>query len=307
MLDFKPIVSVNGRIGTSIDMLDRGLAYGDGLFETMLLHKNGLPYWKEHVHRLASGCERLKLSIDNNTVLNYVTHIIDQAKTQGIDDALFKIIVTRGVAGRGYQPSLSVPPTVIVMVLPLPLIPESFYQQGVDVFICQHRLTRNPLLAGMKHLNKLDYVMAAQEWQSDEYQEALLFDTENNLIEATSRNIFIIKDKKIYTPKLDQAGVEGVARNNIIRVCQRYLSQDVVETEIDLAFLLSADEVFLSNSVTGIWPVKSIMGTALGNQTDEQSDKDFMQTAEIQKAVDEDFELRINHSTIKNQFQNERV
>ncbi len=261
MLDFKPIISINGRIDSSIDTLDRGLAYGDGLFETMLLYQSTLPYWDEHNERLLKDSSRLKIKIDQNLLDQYVSHLIDLAKARDIPDGLIKIIVTRGVAGRGYQPTLNVSPTVIVMLFPMPLIPESFYEKGVDVFICKHRLPHNPILSGIKHLNKLDYVMASLEWDPIEYQEALLFDVENNLVEATSRNVFIVKNDEIFSPSLKKSGVEGVAKKILNNFVLKNMSTPLKEMDIDLAFLLSADEVFLLNSVTGIWPVKSILGS----------------------------------------------
>ena len=135
MLDFKPIISINGRIGSSIDTLDRGLAYGDGLFETMLFYRNTLPYWSEHNERLIKDSSRLRIKIDQGLLEQYVSHLVDLARSQEIFTGLIKIIVTRGVAGRGYQPTLNVAPTIVVMLFPMPLIPESFYDQGVDVFI----------------------------------------------------------------------------------------------------------------------------------------------------------------------------
>ncbi|MGH1470212.1 MAG: aminodeoxychorismate lyase [Cellvibrionaceae bacterium] len=294
MLDFKPIISINGRIGSALDTLDRGLAYGDGLFETVLLHQDTLPYWVDHRARLQSGCDRLRIIIDQNVLNEYLSHVIDAARTHQISEGLIKIIVTRGSAGRGYQPTLNVAPTIIIMLLPVPLIPESFYENGVDVFICKHRLSYNESLAGLKHLNKLDYVLAGLEWDPLDYQEALLFDIENNLIEATSRNIFVVKDNKVFTPNLHKVGVEGVAKKNICRLFKESLKVSLVEMKIDLAFLLSADEVFLSNSVTGIWPVKNILGTPVNSG---EATGVGPVTRLIQQRMDEELEFK---SQLKN-------
>ncbi|MGI1678019.1 MAG: aminodeoxychorismate lyase [Cellvibrionaceae bacterium] len=292
MLDFKPIISINGRIGSSLDSLDRGLAYGDGLFETLLLHQNTLPYWADHIERLQTDSARLKIHVDQNLLVEYVLHLMEMAKANQISDGLIKIIVTRGAAGRGYQPTLTVAPTIVVMLLPMPLIPESFYEQGVDVFICKHRLPHNELLAGIKHLNKLDYVLAALEWNQESYQEALLFDIENNLIEAISRNIFVVKDGEVFTPSLKKTGVEGIAKKNIVRLIKNELNVKLIEMNIHLEFLLSADEVFLSNSVTGIWPVKTILGTPVNEKENlNMTDKKSM-TRSLQDRMDEDLQLK---------------
>ncbi len=263
MLDFNPVVSVNGRIDSSLVAHDRGLNYGDGLFETLIMQNSVLPFIDIHMSRLNEGVARLQIDFDQKTLSQYISHLLLVGKERGVEEAVLKIVVTRGVAGRGYQPSITVPATIILGLYPIPLIPESFYSQGVNVFVCDYRLPKNKKLAGIKHLNKLDYVLASLEWRDQDFQEGLLFDSDNNLVEANSRNVFLLSGGKLFTPSLESSGVAGTLRRMVIEKYANFLNIEVIEKQLSLESLLTADEVFLCNSVTGFWPVKAIMGSEI--------------------------------------------
>jgi len=291
MIDFQPLISVNGRINAAISAFDRGFSYGDGLFETVMLHRGVLPYRDYHQERLLADAEKLHITIPAALLNNYVNHLLDIAKDKKIADGVIKIVVTRGESGRGYQPSLLRPPTIVVQLHPFPLFPERYYTAGVDVFVCRHRLPINERLAGIKHLNKLDYVLASLEWQGTDFHEALLFDADNYLIEANSRNVFVLKGNQLLTPSLKTAGVAGVMRRIIIETMASALSLTVDESRLTLADVLNADEVFLCNSIAGIWPVKSIMGeTHFPEKIPEHSI-----AKQLQALVASDLQRRVEH------------
>lgn len=278
MIDFPPLVSVNGRVNGAVSVTDRGLAYGDGLFETMRLARGVIPYWPWHWNRLKSGAKKLHIELPEADIERYLQHLLELAGDHNIDRGVLKLTATRGESGRGYQPQPGHPATIIIQLLPAPRYPENYYRTGVDVSICQYKLPRNRFLAGIKHLNKLDYAIASLEWQGSDFQEALLFDTENCLVEACSRNVFLVKDGKLQTPAIQYAGVAGVMRQIILEELAPSLQLATLETELSLADLLNADEVFLCNSVTGIWPVQSILReTRFGR---------FPVTEKLQQALD---------------------
>lgn len=261
-----PLLSVNGVLDAAISPLDRGFAYGDGVFETCRYQKGAVPLWHYHRERLLQSAERLKILLDEVLLLQYRDELIARAHADGIDDAVLKITVTRGVGGRGYRlPEVVLPTYCLGVFAGNPLQTEQF-NQGVSVRLCDLRLSLNPALAGMKHLNRLEHILARAEW-GGEYAEGLLLDTQGRLIEATVSNIFVVKNNQLYTPDLSGAGVAGVMRRAIIEQLAPAVKLDVNIMEMELDFLLSADEIFLCNSVYGIWPVNNIVDDRQKNST----------------------------------------
>ena len=241
---------INGQTSDSISINDRGLTYGDGVFETILCEKGKPILLAGHVQRLINGCERLNLTPqDQATVLSEIREVAQQ------DDCLIKIIVTRGVRPRGYAyDKADTASTRIISKAPILEIPEEYYTQGVSLKSCQYRLPINPFLAGIKHLNRLDQVIARSEWDS-EFQEGVMLDHNDFVIEGTMTNLFIEKDNKWITPKLDKSGVKGVMRQWVMRNSY-FADVECVEENINLQNVNDADAIFVCNSVIGVWPVK---------------------------------------------------
>ncbi len=236
-----------------LPVADRGLQYGDGLFETLAL-RNGEPLlWARHIQRLEDGCRRLGLPAPEAGLLRG-----EVAQIAGTDvRSVAKIILTRGAAGRGYRPDVSANATRIVQCLPWPTHPDDAAKVGVAVRWCATRLARQPRLAGMKHLNRLEQVLARAEWQ-DDYAEGLMCDMDGLVIEGTRTNLFVVcADGTVVTPDLSQSGVAGVMRAQVLesatamgmRCVVRAVTADMVE---------SARELFLTNSLIGIWPIRRI-------------------------------------------------
>lgn len=242
---------VNGKASQQISIEDRGLLYGDGLFETILCEQGKPVLFAEHMQRLQSGC--LKLGISNpdaNLILAELTEVARQM------DCIIKVIVTRGVRSRGYQyDSDDKSITRIIYRSDLPNIPTSHYTEGIRLFLCAHRLSDSGVLAGLKHLNRLDQVVARSEWQQ-EFDEGVTLDSDENVIEGTMSNIFLESGGKWLTPALGRCGVEGVMRDFILQHADR-LSIDCEERDITVAQLQNADAIFVCNSVIGVWPVTS--------------------------------------------------
>lgn len=256
--DFQPIIAVNGKLGAGISPLDRGFTYGDGLFETMRLSAGSIPLWERHYQRLSEGCKRLQIHLNSPELLEQKSLVLEAAVARGIASGVVKIIVTRGLGGRGYGFEQNTVPTLCIGVYPGASCPPEYYQAGVNLHLCQQRLGSNAKLAGIKHLNKLEHILARTEWQGSDYAEGLLRDNDGSVIEGTVSNIFAVARGQVLTPALDQCGVKGVMRNLIITELAPQLGFSVAECKLSLEQVLDSDELFLTNSVFGIWPVKAI-------------------------------------------------
>lgn len=261
---FDPIVSVNGVLGAGISPLDRGFNYGDGLFETIRLTVSNseprLPLWHLHRQRLLCDCARLGIVLSEAKLQGFVEQILVEARAQNIAAAIVKIVVTRGVGGRGYLPPADAEPTICVGLYPAPAHPAEHGLVGIGLHLCSQVLSASGQLAGIKHLNKLEYVLARAEWRDSSAAEGLLLDASGCVVEGTFSNVFWLKDGVLFTPQLDQCGVAGVMRRLIMTQLAPKLGLQVQEKAVPLDDLKATDEVFMCNSVCGIWPVLSLAG-----------------------------------------------
>jgi len=249
-----PAVLINGKPGGAIAVTDRGLAYGDGVFESVPVTGGAPRLWPRHRARLRDGCRKLAIAFDDWDVLDEEVRRL--AEDSG--DAVVKVIVTRGGGARGYRPPLAAKPTRIVIALPPPDYPDDFAQLGIAARFCRKRLADDPDLAGVKHLNRLEQVLARMEWQ-DEYQEGVMLDARDRVVEGTMSNLFIVEDGGLRTPLLDRCGVSGVMRNWIIEACRRR-GVAVREDRLSREDLLQADGVFFCNVLIRAWPVRRLEG-----------------------------------------------
>lgn len=243
---------VNGLSQDQLAITDRGLAYGDGLFETCRIVSGSAPLLSLHWQRLNHGCTRLNLPNPFSSYADFADKLSQVVSEAGIA----KLILTRGSGGRGYFPPDEPDITWVLQGFPAPDTPLAHYQQGVVVRRCSLQLSSQPLLAGLKHLNRLEQVLARSEWHSSHIFDGLLFDQQRHLIESTVCNIFLIQDNKLLTPRLDLSGVAGVMRAAIMQSAAA-LNISVDETNITESQLRSACAVFLCNSVRGIVPIRA--------------------------------------------------
>ena len=230
------------------DAQDRGLHYGDGLFETLLIHQGNVRYWQEHYARLYASCERLKIPCPQQSWLERAL----QPYVDSAESLIVKIIITRGTGGRGLSLSDKTQPNVYIFKYPVEL---SHINQPIRVTISEVTLSKSPLLAGIKHLNRLFYVLATQQLQSENnFDEALLLDSEGYLVEAIVHNLFFISNDITYTPDLTASGVDGIMRNLVLKKLKE-LDKPVKIGHYTPEQLFQADECFLCNSVQGIRPI----------------------------------------------------
>ncbi len=242
---------INGKPQTQIAVADRGFQYGDGLFETIEILNNQLVFFEQHLQRLNRGCQRLLLPIINKSLITQEAKQLADHCSQGI----LKIIITRGSGGRGYRQPQIISPTRVLSRHPFPEYPDSFQQQGVKLRFCQQRLALNPTLAGLKHLNRLEQVLARAEWSDDTVQEGLMLDINDKVIEGTMSNVFFVMKGKLYTPSLKQSGIAGIIRDFVLHTATK-LGVETQESHFTKEDLFAADEIFVTNSVIGIWSVQ---------------------------------------------------
>ena len=249
----KIVILVNGEQQGVIRVLDRAVMYGDGVFRTMRMRGGEIACWPLHYGKLNADCQALRIPCPVRTVLEQ-----DIARiARGVADCVVKIIISRGAGGRGYGVPKSLSPTRMVLAFPAPDYPSHFWREGIKLHICEIRLCHQPRLAGIKHLNRLENVLARMEWDDPDTPEGLLLDAEGWVVEGTLSNLFMRRGNALITPDLSACGVAGLQRERVLK----YAAQLDLRTGIarfSLPALLEADEVFVCNSVIGVWPVRQI-------------------------------------------------
>ncbi len=241
---------INGQPAEGIALADRGLAYGDGLFETIKVRDGRAVLLERHLARLQEGCQRLMIPCDLQVLRSELL-----AYMQQLGNGVCKLILTRGAGQRGYAMPDPCMPQRILQASSLPQWPVAYAQQGIQLFTCQLRLSAQPVLAGLKHLNRLEQVLARAEWSDPAYAEGLLLDKQERVVDCVFSNVFIVQDQQLLTPELSRNGVAGVMRAELLARAEA-AGIDVQVKDITVQKMLQADEVFTSNSLYGIWPVR---------------------------------------------------
>lgn len=248
-------VLINGEAKETISIFDRGLQYGDGLFETMAVRNGQVFLWDAHWDRLTHGCVQLSMTLPDKDTLEKEIALLCHNKEP--TQYVIKLILTRGVGQRGYLFPQEHKITRILTYHAWPDHPEKHQTEGVAVRYCDNTLSENKQLAGIKHLNRLEQILARNEWSTDEFQEGLMLTNQGKVVDGTMSNIFAVKDNMLFTPDLSLCGVSGVMRNMIIKIAKK-LDFSVYEKSFSKSELEMADELFLSNSLFGIWPIRLI-------------------------------------------------
>jgi 4-amino-4-deoxychorismate lyase len=228
---------------------DRGFQYGDGVFESALLAHGRVRLLEHHLRRLALGCERLGIAAPDAAALR--TDV--QRLSGSAERAVLKIVVSRGIGPRGYRPSSRAKTTRVVALYPGP--PPS--PARLAARWCEMRLGRNTRLAGIKHLNRLEQVLAQAEWHDEAIVDGLMLDTEGELVSGTANNVFLVREGVLLTPDLRFCGVLGIMRAEVLRVAKE-LGIAVSEEPLWPHDVEAASELFLTNAVRGIRSVNEL-------------------------------------------------
>lgn len=239
----------------SISASDRGLQYGDGLFETIAI-RNGEPRFLQlHIERLLLGCERLSIRLpDDVDLYGSVMHAVLQNRVMPAY-SVAKIIVSAGSTLRGYGRQDASTPTLLFAAFPAAPVAGDRYRDGIDTVLCETRLASHSPLAGLKTLNRLEQVLARSEIVESEVFEGLTMDADDNIICGTMSNLFCVDGEQLITPALTGSGVAGVMRRKLIDTLKEHeieiIARNVTRDEFN-----RMDEVFISNSQFGILPVR---------------------------------------------------
>jgi 4-amino-4-deoxychorismate lyase len=248
-------VFIDGRECNCIAVTERGLHYGDGLFETVLLRNGHFCQWQHHCNRLIHGAQRLGIPVPNTAQLLTEMNEI----TQGIENGVLKLLLTRGSSGRGYRPPPAPTPHRLLLLYPSPPAPAQPWQQGVTVRYCDTPVSVNPALAGIKHLNRLDAVLARREWHDPAISEGLMCDPFGAVIGGTMTNLFVWNGEFLRTPPVNRSGIAGTRRALTIELAVKF-SIDCVESALTPLDLDCAVGLFLTNAINGVWPVRELAG-----------------------------------------------
>lgn len=244
---------VNGQAQQHIAIADRAVQYGDGCFTTIAFKNGCLEFLDAHIQRLKLACDRLYIQFNEWAELE--TCLIESLKN--VDDCVVKIIISRGQGGRGYSPEGAHSTSYILTHHAYPSHYNQWQKDGIKLTHSSIQLARQPLLAGIKHLNRLEQVLVKQALATTAYDDAVVCDTEQNIVETSVGNLFWYQSNTWYTPDLSYAGVEGVMRNQVVAILnENNINQQQIVSVFDV--LEDAEEVFVCNSLMGIVPVTCV-------------------------------------------------
>ena len=250
---------INGTF-QKISPFDRAFQYGDGIFRTFIVENKKPRHWKYHYKKIVEDCRAIKITPPKESALLSDIQLLFKAKKRAVG----KFIISRGVSERGYKFNDTITHNRFLIKTKMPIYPKEYFKFGVDLTVCKQRLHPS-VLSGVKHLNRLENIMARQEWKSDQYADGILLDSDGNVIECISSNIFMRIGKVIYTPKISDIGIKGVTRELIIKISSQ-LGFKVKEAIFSLNKLLEADEVLITNSLFGVLQVKKIKNISWKHQ-----------------------------------------
>ncbi|WDE09796.1 aminodeoxychorismate lyase [Thalassomonas haliotis] len=237
---------VNGQQTNILSVNDRGFAYGDGIFTTGKITAGCLELCDEHLSRLKFGCSKLQITSPDWLKLGEdLRQIAVQYQT-----AVMKVIITAGQGGRGYSRFGTGEPNVIIQVHAFPEHYALWARQGITLGICEQKLGLNPMLAGIKHLNRLEQVLIRQELDLRSEDDVLVVNLRDEIVETSCSNVFWQQDGRWFTPELSDSGVRGLARAGILAKLA------AVQVKASLSALDKINAMFICNAVMGVVPVR---------------------------------------------------
>jgi len=240
-----------------VDTWSRAEQFGDGVFETLLVSDGVSRALSLHAKRLQLGLRSLQISPPAQNLQDMLSGYVDNmVEYSGLRNGVLKVMVSRAKSARGYGYEDQAEPCIAVFFSPYQPPKSGFYEQGIDVQMCSTQCSIQQQLAGLKHLNRLENVLAKSELQSDCF-EGLMGNYLGLVIEGTMSNVFFEKGDALYTPELSLSGVAGIMRSLIMAHCRRKgIALHI--THIKMNALAQFDSAFVCNSVMGLLPIKKI-------------------------------------------------
>jgi 4-amino-4-deoxychorismate lyase len=243
--------SINGAQQDSLSIKDRGLAYGDGVFTTAKVVQGKIQFLSEHLERLTNNCGKLSIALPDIDKIKAELKLV----AQRFELCVAKVIITAGEGGRGYSRQGCETSNVIISFHTFPEHYLTWQQQGINIGVAQFRLGLNPLLAGIKHLNRLEQVLIRQELDNRDEDDLLVLNCTGHIIEASAANVFWLKNKVWYTPQLTESGIAGLMRQHILETLNNDKDKGVEVIAAKITMLDNIDAMFICNSVMNIVPV----------------------------------------------------
>lgn len=244
---------VNGKNTSEINVNNRGLAYGDGVFSTIKVEFGQVQLWSLHLARLQKSATLLHFpDVDWGLLSQEIKTFATQLMLES--EAVIKLILMRSTGGRGYSINGCMKVDRILTSHKLPSHYKQWQTQGIALIQCEYQLPINKYLAGLKTLNRLDQVLIKHEIESKKAIDGIVCDQLGNVIETCSANIFMHKNGQWYTPYLEASGVAGVKRQQILDQA-KINGLNIIKTQINALDLLNADALCITNSLMNIIPI----------------------------------------------------
>ncbi|MGB9096592.1 aminodeoxychorismate lyase [Erwinia sp.] len=247
------MVWINGELQDSLLARDRAVQFGDGCFTTARILQGKIAALEAHLERLNAGCERLMIRNVDWSALHDEMLFAASTRATGV----LKVILSRGAGGRGYSAAGCERPSRLIFLSDYPAHYHQWRQTGVRLALSSIRLGKNPLLAGIKHLNRLEQVLIRTELDQTGADEALVLDTDGCLVECCAANLFWRKGEQVFTPDLSHSGVNGIQRQRVIQQL-RERGTEVQEVSQPPEALADAEEVIITNALMPVLPVHQI-------------------------------------------------
>ena len=284
-------VFVNGQLQSTISATDRGVLYGDSLFETVALAANNPLMLDAHLLRLKQGINALKFNVDFDILQKEIAEFLQYVKQEGLSEqtssadlnSILRVTITRGEQSRGYRPVNDVAATRILSLHDWPSLPTLNYSQGVSVAVSYVAYSYQKQLAGIKHGNRLEQVLASQS-MPDEVDDVLMHDQQYCLISVSKGNVFIQMNDQWLTPNLSLCGIKGVVRAEVIKY---FIAEEIDYAEKKIPMLQleqnieSIQAAFICNSIIGIVPIRSMMGMQLNSANTCESIRDYLTKSSV--------------------------
>ncbi len=231
--------------------------FGHGVFETMRVFKWDIPLLCYHLRRIHEHSKKIHIQTNSRSLRERIDNFVSRIRQAFSGSGILRLIVMSTGSLGGYRIDKTCEPTYIISYRSLPVEPVAMPLNGIKMRVCDYRLPLNPVLSGMKHLNRLDQILARAEWD-DQFDDGIMLDQNELVVETTFGNIFFLSSSGWGTPLINQCGVEGVMRSLLIKKIMPALSESVDIRKVELYEIKKCSEWFVCNAVRGIMPVSSL-------------------------------------------------